>query len=83
MLMKQELHLCNTDTLKMSARGQERSGLSNIGSVVACMNATVTRSNINRVPEKNVKEELMDGAPAGSIAAYHPSGWMQTDIFTK
>ena len=30
-----------------------------------------------------MKEELMDGAPAGSIAACHPSGWMQTDIFTK
>jgi len=25
----------------------------------------------------------MDGAPAGSIAACHPSGWIQTDIFTK
>ena len=25
----------------------------------------------------------MDGAPAGSIAAYHPSGWIQRDIFTK
>jgi len=25
----------------------------------------------------------MDGAPAGSFAACHPSGWIQTDIFTK
>jgi len=25
----------------------------------------------------------MDVAPAGSTAAYHPGGWMQTDIFTK
>jgi hypothetical protein len=26
--------------------------------------------------------ELMDGAPAGSVAACHTSGWVQTDIFT-
>jgi hypothetical protein len=25
----------------------------------------------------------MDGAPAGSVAACHPRGWIQTDIFTK
>ena len=25
----------------------------------------------------------MDGAPAGSIAACHPSGWIQTEIFTE
>jgi len=30
-----------------------------------------------------MKQELMDGAPAGSISACHPSGWIQTDIFTK
>jgi len=30
-----------------------------------------------------VKEELMDGATAGSFAACHPNRWMQTDIFTK
>jgi hypothetical protein len=33
--------------------------------------------------KKKMKQELMDGAPAGSISAYHPSGWTQTDIFTK
>jgi len=30
-----------------------------------------------------MKEELIDGAPAGSIVACHPSGWIQTGIFTK
>jgi hypothetical protein len=30
-----------------------------------------------------MKEELIDGAPAGSIVACHASGWIQTDIFTK
>jgi hypothetical protein len=41
------------------------------------------RFTINRVPEKNMKEELMGGAPAGSIAACHPSIWIQTDVFPK
>jgi len=27
-----------------------------------------------------MKGELMDGAPAGPIAACHPSGWIQTNI---
>jgi hypothetical protein len=34
-------------------------------------------------PTKNMKEELMDGASAGSISACHPSGWIQTHIFTQ
>jgi hypothetical protein len=34
-------------------------------------------------PRKNMKQELMDGAQAGSILACHPSGWIQTDIFTE
>ena len=25
----------------------------------------------------------MDGAPAGSNVTWHPSGWIQTDIFTN
>jgi len=40
-------------------------------------------STINHVPEKNLKAELMDGASAGSIAANHTNGWIQTNIFTK
>jgi hypothetical protein len=27
-----------------------------------------------------MKEELMDGAPAGSLSACHSSGWIQTNI---
>jgi hypothetical protein len=30
-----------------------------------------------------MKKELMEGAPAGSISTCHPSGWIQTDIFTE
>jgi hypothetical protein len=26
---------------------------------------------------------LLDGSPPGSTAVYHPSGWMQTEIFIK
>ncbi|KAK9752278.1 DDE superfamily endonuclease [Popillia japonica] len=29
-----------------------------------------------------MQDGLMDGTPSGSIAACHPSGWIQTDIFT-
>ena len=34
-------------------------------------------------PRKRMKDELMDGAPPGSIAGCHPSGWIQSDLFTK
>jgi metal-dependent hydrolase (beta-lactamase superfamily II) len=30
-----------------------------------------------------MKEKLMDEAQVGSISACHPSGWIQTDMFTK
>lgn len=34
-------------------------------------------------PRKNMKQELLDGAPPGSIASCHPSGWIQQHIFTQ
>jgi hypothetical protein len=33
-------------------------------------------------PRKRMKNELMDGAPPGSIFAFHKSGWIQMDMFT-
>ena len=33
-------------------------------------------------PRVRRKPEMMNGAPPGSIFACHPSGWMQTDLFT-
>jgi len=33
-------------------------------------------------PKKNIKQELMNGTPPGSIHAYHPSGWIQSEIFS-
>jgi len=32
-------------------------------------------------PRKNMKQELMNGTPPGSIHACHPSGWIQSKIF--
>ncbi|XP_039313972.1 uncharacterized protein LOC105206643 [Solenopsis invicta] len=33
-------------------------------------------------PRKNRSPELMNGTLPGSIEGYHPSGWIQTDLFT-
>lgn len=51
--------------------------------VVVCMNAVGTYIPPLLIwPRKNMKPELMNGAPAGSIWACHPSGWIQSNIFT-
>ncbi|XP_025421076.1 uncharacterized protein LOC112691135 [Sipha flava] len=34
-------------------------------------------------PRVRMKTELQDSAPPGTIFHYHPSGWMQLDIFTE
>lgn len=34
-------------------------------------------------PRKRMKSELLDGAPAGTVAVCHSSGWMQQHIFTE
>lgn len=34
-------------------------------------------------PRKNMSEALMRGAPVGSIGRAHPSGWIQTNLFTQ
>ncbi|XP_046677400.1 MFS-type transporter clz9-like [Homalodisca vitripennis] len=52
--------------------------------IVACMSASGNFVPPMLVfPRKRMKPELMDGAPPGSIAACHISGWIQTDLFTK
>ncbi|XP_072379870.1 uncharacterized protein [Diabrotica undecimpunctata] len=33
-------------------------------------------------PNKNINQQLMKGAPPGSIMAVHSSGWIQSNIFT-
>jgi len=34
-------------------------------------------------PRKNMKQELMNGTPPGSIHVCHPSGWIQSEIFSQ
>lgn len=52
--------------------------------VVTCMNAAGGFiPPLFVFPRKNMKAELLDGAPAGSIAECHPSGWIQSHIFTR
>ncbi|KAJ4440994.1 hypothetical protein ANN_10843 [Periplaneta americana] len=34
-------------------------------------------------PRIRIKDELLDGAPPGTITQCHPSGWMQADIFLQ
>ncbi|XP_047026166.1 MFS-type transporter clz9-like [Helicoverpa zea] len=34
-------------------------------------------------PRKNMSDALMRGAPVGSIGKAHPSGWIQTNLFTQ
>jgi len=34
-------------------------------------------------PRKNMKQELKNGTPPGSIHACHPSGWIQSKIFSQ
>jgi hypothetical protein len=56
----------------------------NLIAVVTCTNATGTYvPPLIMFLEKKMKEELMDGTPAGSISACHPSSWIQRDMFTK
>ncbi|XP_022824970.1 tigger transposable element-derived protein 6-like [Spodoptera litura] len=52
--------------------------------IVTCMNACGTYvPPLIVFPRKNMAQDLMDGAPAGSIGDCHPSGWIQTHLFTK
>lgn len=51
--------------------------------VVTCMNAAgVYVPPLIVFPRINMKAELLDGTPPGTIAATHPSGWIQLPIFT-
>jgi len=34
-------------------------------------------------PRKNMKQELMNGTPPGSIHECHPSGWIESEIFSQ
>jgi len=52
--------------------------------VVTCMNACGNFVPPMIIfPRKNLAQDLMDGAPPGSIAGCHPSGWIQSRLFTR
>ena len=52
--------------------------------VVTCMSPTVHFIPPLLVfPRKNMKQEVMNGTPPGSIHACHPSGWIQSEIFSQ
>jgi len=51
--------------------------------VVNCMSPTGHFIPSSLVfPRKNMKQELMNGTPPGSIHACHPSWWIQSEIFS-
>lgn len=51
--------------------------------VVTCMSATGNFVPPMLIfPRKNLSSQLMRGAPPGSISACHPSGWIQSQLFT-
>lgn len=52
--------------------------------VVICMNANGHFIPPMMIfPRKNFKAEFMDDAPAGSIGKCHPSGWIQSYLFSQ
>jgi hypothetical protein len=52
--------------------------------VVTCMSAAGTYGPPMLVfPRKRMKPELLDGAPPGTIAGCHSSGWIQLDLFPQ
>jgi len=51
--------------------------------VITCMRPTVHFIPPLLVfPRKNMKQEMMNGTPPGSIHTCHPSGWIQSEIFS-
>lgn len=52
--------------------------------IVACMSGSGSYvPPLVVFPRKNMSEQLKKGAPAGTIFAAHPSGWIQTNLFTQ
>jgi len=52
--------------------------------IICAMNAAgIFVSPMIIFPRKNITNALMKGAPSGSIGVAHPSGWVQTNLFTQ
>ena len=64
-----------------SLQSAERGSLA---TVVTCISPTGHFSPPLLVfQRKNMKQELLNGTPPGSIHAYHPSGWIQSETFSQ
>jgi hypothetical protein len=50
--------------------------------VFNCMRPTGHFIPLLLVFPRNMKPELMNGIPPGSVCMYHPSGWIESKIFT-
>jgi len=57
------------------------------GSLVTVVNCTSTTGHfippLLVFPRKNMKQEVMNGTPPGSIHVCHPSEWIQSEIFSQ
>jgi hypothetical protein len=66
----------------ISLKGKQRVSLSSaerdsLPTIVTCMNATVTYvPHLLVFPRSNMKAELLERPPPGSIAACHKDGWI-------
>lgn len=74
----------------LSVKGKKQVGIltsmerGKLMTVVTCMNAAGNYvPPLIIFPRKNMTEGLMDGAPPGAISACHPSGWIQSHLFTR
>ena len=83
-------HYCTAQTHK-SIRIERRqiSSLQSAerGSLVTVVNCMIPTGHfippLLVFPRKNMKQELMNGIPPGSIHACHPLGWIQSEIFSQ
>ena len=65
---------------RVSALTQQERG--KLVTMIACMNATgIFVPPMLIFPRMRMKQELMDGAPEGSIHGCSPSGWVQSNLF--
>ena len=78
----------NTKILGLYGKGQissvQSAELRSLVTFVNCMSPTGHFiPPLPVFPRKYMKPELMNGTPPGSTHACHPSGWLQSEIFTQ
>ena len=90
-LQRNRLHYCTAQTHEnIRTERQEsdifcpirRTGISCDSLHVFESNWTL-HSSVTCISKKNMKQELMNGTPPGSIHACHPSVWIESEIFSQ